>query len=85
MKSVHVLVYQAFIGEIKKGNFIHHKDGNKFNNTPENLEEMSVLDHNRKHHIGRKAWNKGKIMPKEPYKKMWETRRKKYGKSGQTV
>lgn len=82
VQSVHVLVYEAFNGELRKGNFVHHIDENKLNNTPENLEQMSVLEHNRKHNCGKSPWNKGKTMPKESYAKMWKTRFERYGKSG---
>lgn len=85
VQSVHVLVYEAFNGEIKKGNFVHHKDENKLNNTPDNLEQMSVLEHNRIHFLGKPSWKKRLKTPKESHKKQgeshkkqWETRRKKY-------
>lgn len=59
IRSIHILVFEAFKTKVKKGNFVHHKDGNKENNSIENLEEMSVLEHNRKHHVGKPSWNKG--------------------------
>ena len=37
-RSVHILVYEAFVGKIKKGMMIHHKDENKLNNDVENLK-----------------------------------------------
>lgn len=37
-KRIHVLVAEAFIGEIPKGYHVHHKDGNKQNNVVSNLE-----------------------------------------------
>lgn len=60
IRSVHILVFETFSGKIEKGFFIHHKDENKENNTLENLEKVSVLEHNRIHHAGRPSWNKGK-------------------------
>lgn len=30
-------------------NIIHHKDENKFNNSPSNLERKSIVDHNHDH------------------------------------
>ena len=76
VRSVHWLVYEAFVGKIKKGMMIHHKDENKYNNTPENLKMVSCLTHNRIHFCGKAPWNKGKKMPPEISKKMWETRRR---------
>ena len=59
VRSVHILVYEAFIGPIKEGNFVHHKDHNKFNNNASNLKQMTVLEHNQLHHKGRKKEAKG--------------------------
>lgn len=80
IKSVHILVYEAFVGEIKDKMMIHHKDENKFNNVPENLEMISCLTHNRIHHGGKPSWNKGKKMPPEVHQKAWATRRMNYVK-----
>lgn len=76
VRSVHVLVYEAFKGPIKEGFYIHHKDENKFNNHISNLEMVSCQAHNRIHHAGKAPWNKGLKMPPEVHKKMWETRRR---------
>lgn len=75
IRTVHYLVYEAFIGKIKDGMLIHHKDEDKYNNVLENLEMVSYLTHNRIHHAGKPSWNKGLKMPSEPYIKMWATRR----------
>lgn len=45
--KIHILVAQAFIGEIPKGYHVHHIDGNKQNNVYTNLE----IIHPKKHHI----------------------------------
>ena len=79
-RSVHILVYEAFVGKIKKGMMIHHKDENKLNNDVENLEMLSCLTHNRIHHGGKPSWNKGKKTPPEVHQKAWATRRMKYVK-----
>lgn len=77
VRSVHYLVYEAFNSKNDGDFFIHHKDENKNNNCVNNLELMTVLDHNRLHHGGKPTWNKGMKMPPEIFVKMWETRRRK--------
>ena len=79
IRSVHCLVYEAFIGDIGKDMIIHHKDENKSNNTPENLVMMTCQTHNKLHHVGKAPWNKGKKLNPETLKKAWATRRLKYG------
>lgn len=59
VRTVYALVYEAFVGEIPEGFFIHHIDGDCRNNIASNLEAMSALEHNRLHHGGRPSWNKG--------------------------
>lgn len=44
---VHVLVAEAFIGEIPPKHQIHHKDGNKQNNCVENIKIVSCSEHFR--------------------------------------
>ena len=41
----HILNYWLEYGEIPEGNQIHHKDENKHNNNPNNLESLSAYDH----------------------------------------
>lgn len=43
----HRLVYRCFIGPIPLGMTINHKDGDKLNNKPENLEVLSLADNTR--------------------------------------
>lgn len=45
----HRFVYESVIGAIPDGCVIHHKDRNKRNNTPENLEAIPVGDHTKTH------------------------------------
>lgn len=50
---VHHLVYEKYIGERHKdkNHDIHHKDNNHYNDVPENLEELTKLEHFREHDI----------------------------------
>ncbi len=41
----HRWVWQNNYGKIEKGFHIHHKDGNKSNNSIENLEKISAFEH----------------------------------------
>lgn len=47
---LHVKVASEKLGRrIEKGENVHHKDGNKKNNDPENIEVLSNIDHGRFH------------------------------------
>lgn len=48
--SIHVLVYENFIGKIPKGYDVHHKNGNKQDNRLENLELLTKKEHVLKTH-----------------------------------
>lgn len=46
-KYQHQEVAEKFMGrKLIKGEVVHHKDGNKLNNSPENLEVMTIRQHN---------------------------------------
>lgn len=45
----HILVARPKLGEV-----VHHKDGNKLNNSPDNLQVMSRSDHSKLHATKRK-------------------------------
>jgi hypothetical protein len=45
--GVHRIVYETFIGPLKKGMSINHKDGNKENNTVKNLEQVTPIQNTR--------------------------------------
>lgn len=79
VRSIHILVYEAFNGPIHEGNIVHHKDENKENNFYANLAQVSSLEHNNIHHKGHTPWNKGAKMSDECIKKQWDTKREKYG------
>lgn len=74
IRSVHHLVFEAFNNRQIGGFFVHHKDENKENNRADNLELMSVLEHNQHHVCGREPWNKGLKMPPEVFVKMSKTK-----------
>lgn len=44
--SVHRIIYARFNGMLKEGLEINHIDGNKANNHPSNLEQISVKENN---------------------------------------
>lgn len=47
----HRVVAEAMLGRpLKRGEIVHHKDGNRHNNAPDNLEIMSQAEHLRLHH-----------------------------------
>ena len=52
---VHILIGETIYGKIRKGFVIHHKDKNKLNALPENLELMSNLKHLKNHGKERKG------------------------------
>lgn len=47
----HRLVWEQHYGEIPKGYHIHHKNGNKLDNSIENLELINAKEHVREHAI----------------------------------
>ena len=52
--ALHREVYEKYHGRIPEGYVIHHLDGNKTNNTPENLIALTKNDHTRLHQKGKR-------------------------------
>jgi hypothetical protein len=49
-KGLHVAIWEAYNGEpMPKGHHCHHRDGNPFNNAPENLEAVTQAEHSAHH------------------------------------
>lgn len=46
---IHRLVWEAFVGEIPKGYIVHHKDGNRQNNSLSNLKLVTTKEHHDIH------------------------------------
>lgn len=46
---VHNIVWESFNGVKGENNAIHHKDHNVYNNSLDNLEELSISEHNAIH------------------------------------
>ena len=46
---IHRLVWEAFVGEIPKGYIVHHKDGNRQNNSLSNLQLVTTKEHHDIH------------------------------------
>jgi hypothetical protein len=53
-KHEHRVIAEKLFGPIPPGHHVHHKDGNRHNNSPENLEILSAADHAREHHTKKK-------------------------------
>jgi intein/homing endonuclease len=52
-KVTHHIVWEFFNGKRGEGNCIHHLNGNKLDNRPDNLSRDSMSDHARKHTLER--------------------------------
>lgn len=50
-KLFHRVVWEHFKGPIPKNHVIHHKDGNKLNNSIDNLECLTQAEHSRLHRL----------------------------------
>ena len=63
--EIHRLVSKFYLGDMPKGLCVNHKDGNKLNNKPSNLEYITISE-NIKHSIrmGLHICNKPELLPK---------------------
>lgn len=48
-KRLHVAVYEGEVGPLAEGMCVHHVDGDKRDNEPQNLVAMSASDHSKLH------------------------------------
>lgn len=55
-KYLHRLIYEEHYGKIPDGYVVHHKNHNKLDNDPNNLELMSRAEHTVLHSKGNKYW-----------------------------
>ena len=55
-KHLHRLIYEEHYGKIPEGHIVHHKNHNKLDNDPNNLELMSRAEHTILHSKGNKYW-----------------------------
>jgi hypothetical protein len=59
----HILVMEEILGRpLDKDEQVHHLDGNRSNNSRENLIVMTKFEHNSHH--GKKRWEAGKMHPR---------------------
>lgn len=82
-RYVHRLVYETFIGSIPDNYEINHKDGNKLNNSVDNLELLTHKDNiihsykvlKRTILRGEDHWNYGKVFSSDTKKKMSDAKK----------
>jgi hypothetical protein len=62
--EIHRIVSRFYLGDLPKGLCVNHKDGNKLNNKPDNLEYITIAE-NIKHSIamGMHICNRPELLP----------------------
>lgn len=55
----HIIIMERILGrKLKKGECVHHIDGNRHNNSPDNLQLMTIGEHSRLHRLKEMAEGK---------------------------
>lgn len=65
-KLLHRLIYADAHGPIPEGYVVHHIDGNRINNSIDNLELMPLSEHSSKHAAGENNGCYGRCREKNP-------------------
>lgn len=69
----HRLVMEQLLGrKLRSDEVVHHKDGNKLNNSPENLVVMTLAEHSRLHMSNKLKTEESKRKSGLSIKKRWE-------------
>jgi len=54
LMAAHRFIMEQMLGrELLESEVVHHRDGNRLNNAPDNLELVSASEHSSHHHAGR--------------------------------
>ena len=63
VRRIHRLIAQSIYGTIPDGHDVHHIDGDKQNNSPENLEVIDRKTHAHRHVVMRKMAKEIGVLP----------------------
>ena len=78
-KYLHRLIYEKHNGKLEKGMVVHHKNGNKLDNSIENLIAMPMGEHVSLHFIGENNPFYGKHFTKEHREKLAKAKKGIFG------